>query len=234
MKKIRILLLTVITLVFLQSAYSQTPLKLNLTAGANVPMGDFKEVYKGGLSVEGGVFYSLPFVGIDLTFTAGYNGFTFKNDYFTNLVQTKLGVGVDGFAPSWTATDVPIMIGAKYNLPLLPYSPYVWGEVGVHFLSFKDRLTGKMTGNNNNPSTIIWANSVESGSETSFGYAIGAGVTIPLVPKIAIDLNIKYNGNGGIYSKQFQVHITDPKDFINPELKNMSYLTARVGLLVTL
>jgi opacity protein-like surface antigen len=234
MKNFRILLLTIFTLVFLQSAFSQTPIKLNLTAGANVPMGDFKKIYKNGLSIEGGLFYSIPLTGIDLTLTAGYNGFTYKNDYFTNLVQSKLFVSVDGFNPLWTATDVPVMIGAKYNLPLLPYSPYLWGEVGVHFLSFKDRLTGKMTGNMNNPTTINWANSVESGSETAIGYAIGAGVTIPLVPKIAIDLNIKYNSNGGIFSKQFQVHITDPIDFINPELKNMSYLTARVGLLVTL
>lgn len=234
MNKIKVLLIAIITFLFLNNVYSQTPLKLNLTGGANIPMGDFKDVYKGGLSIEAGVFYSLPLTGIDLTLTGGYNGFTFKNDYFTNLVQTKLGVGVDGFNPSWTATDIPIMVGAKYNLPLLPYSPYLWGEVGVHFLSFKDRLTGRMTGNTNNPTTINYAGATESGSETAFGYSIGAGVTIPLVPKISIDLNIKYNGNGGIYSKSFEVFRNSNSDFINPELKNMSYLTARVGLLVTL
>ena len=232
MKIIKVLLSAVFTLVILSNVYSQTPLKLNLTAGANVPMGSFADVYKSGLSVEGGVFYSLPLVGIDLTFTAGYNGFTFKNDYFTNLVQTNLGVSVNGFNPSWTATDIPIMIGAKYNFPILPYSPYVWGEIGAHFLTFKDRLIGTMEGNSTNPTTISLA--TESGSETSFGYAIGAGVTIPLIPKIGIDINIKYNSNGGIYSKSFEVHRNNNSDFINPELKNISYLTARIGILLNL
>jgi opacity protein-like surface antigen len=234
MNNIKVLLIAIITFIFLNISYSQTPLSLNLTGGANIPMGDFKNVYKGGLSIEAGVFYNIPLTGLDLTFTAGYDGFTFKNDYFTGLVQTNLGVGVDGFSPSWTATDVPIMVGAKYSIPLLPYSPYIWGEVGVHFLSFKDRLTGKMTGNTNNPTTINWSNSTESGSETAFGYAIGAGVTMPLVPKVAIDFNVKYNSNGGIYSKSFEVFRNNNSDYINPELKNMSFLTARVGVLVTL
>jgi opacity protein-like surface antigen len=234
MKMYKFLLFAVMTFIFLNVTYSQTPLSLNLTGGANVPMGEFKDVYKSGLSIEAGVFYAIPLTGIDLTFTAGYNGFTFKNDYFTNLVQTKLGVGVDGFNPSWTATDVPIMVGAKYSIPLLPYSPYVWGELGVHFLSFKDRLTGRMTGNTNNPTTINWANNVESGSETAFGYAIGAGITMPLVPKISIDLNIKYNSNGGIYSKSFEVFRNSNSDYINPELKNMTFLTVRAGILISL
>ncbi|MCX6156786.1 MAG: hypothetical protein WCK13_03480 [Ignavibacteriota bacterium] len=234
MNNLKVLLTFVITFLFLNITYSQTPLSLNLTGGANIPMGDLKDVYKAGLSIEAGVFYGIPMTGIDLTITAGYNGFTYKNDYFTNLVQTKLGVGVDGFNPSWTATDVPIMVGAKYSIPLLPYSPYIWGEMGVHFLSFKDRLTGKMTGNMINPTTINWANSLESGSETTFGYAIGAGVTIPLVPKVAIDFNVKYNNNGGIYSKTYEVFRSNSSDYINPELKNMTFITARAGILVTL
>jgi len=234
MKSLKVLLTTVFTLLILSNIYSQTPLKLNLTAGANVPMGDFKDVYKSGLSVEGGVFYSIPLTGIDLTLTAGYNGFTYKNDYFTSLVQTKLGVAVDGFNPSWTESDIPIMIGAKYNFPILPYSPYVWGEVGAHFLSFKDRLTGRVIGNSNNPTTLNLSGATETGSETAFGYTLGAGVTIPLVPKIGIDINIKYNGNGGIYSKTFEVFRNSNSTFVNPDLKNISYLTARIGILVNL
>lgn len=234
MRKLKSILVVLVTLVFLSNVYSQTPLKLNLTAGTNIPMGDFKDVYKGGISIEGGVFYSIPLTGLDLTFTAGYNGFTFKNEYFTNLVQTKLGVSVDGFNPSWTATDIPVMVGARYNFPLLPYSPYVWGEVGVHMLNFKDRLTGNMTGNSSNPTTISWQTSTESGSEVAFGYSMGAGVTIPLVPKIGIDLNVKYNSSGGVYSKPFNVFRNNNSNFENPELKNISYLTARVGILISL
>ncbi len=234
MKKFSTLLLVLLSFVFLSNVNSQTPLKLNLTGGLNVPMGGFNDVYKSGVSIEGGVFYSIPLTGIDLTFTAGYNGFSFRNDYFTNLVQTNLGVPVDGFNPSWTATDIPIMIGAKYNFPLIPFSPYIWGEVGAHMLSFKDRLTGTMQGNSSSPTTISYQGSTESGSETAFGYAIGGGVTIPLLPKIGLDFNIKYNSNGGIYSKQFTVFRNNNSTFTNPELKNMSFLTTRIGILISL
>jgi len=232
MKKIKVLVVLVFALVFLTNVQSQTPLKLNLTGGANIPMGDFKNIYKAGVSVEAGGFYSLPMTGIDLTLTLGYNGFTYKNEYFTNLVQTTLGVGVSGFAPSWTATDIPIMVGAKYNFPAKGVSPYIWGEVGLHMLSFKDRLIGRMIGNSSNPTTINIT--TEQGSETAFGYAIGAGVTIPVAPKIGIDVNVKYNGNSGIYSKSFEVFRNNNSTFINPEMMNMSFLTARAGILLTL
>ena len=84
MNNLKVLLTFVITFLFLNITYSQTPLSLNLTGGANIPMGDLKDVYKAGLSIEAGVFYGIPMTGIDLTITAGYNGFTYKNDYFTN------------------------------------------------------------------------------------------------------------------------------------------------------
>ena len=84
MKNLKVLAVILFTFVFFSTVYSQTPLKLNLTVGANVPMGDFKDAYKSGLSVEGGVFFSIPLTGIDLTLTAGYNGFAFKNEYFTH------------------------------------------------------------------------------------------------------------------------------------------------------
>lgn len=234
MKRIKVIFAVVLTFVFLSNAFPQTPIKLNLTGGVNTPLRDFAEQYKTGFSIEGGVFYSIPKAPVDLTFTAGYNSFTYKNEYFTNLVTTKLGVGVANFNPSWSATDIPIMVGVKYNVPAVGFSPYVWGEAGLHLLSFKDRLTGKITGNTSNPTTLSYSNNVESGSETAFGYAIGAGVTIPIAPKIGLDVNVKYNGNSAIYSKAFEVFRNSNSNFTNPEMKNMSFVTARAGILITL
>jgi hypothetical protein len=55
-----------------------------------------------------------------------------------------------------------------------------------------------------------------------------------LVPKIGIDINFKYNSSGGVYSKSFEVFRNNNSDFVNPELKSLSYATVRIGLLVSL
>lgn len=235
MKKISILV--VFSVLFLVSSFTfaQTPFKVGLNVGANVPMGEFGDVYKTGVSVEAGLYYSLPVSGLDLSLTAGYNGFKYKNDYFTGLVNTKLGVAVDGFNPEWTATDIPIMVGARYKFPAKSFYPYVSGEIGVHFMSFSDRFNGtKITGNSSNPTTLAWKNATESKSETGFGASFGAGVEIPVAPKISLDLGAKYNYNGISYSKSFEVFRNSGSTFINPELKNATFLSVRGGVVIKL
>ena len=224
----------VLVLASLTNAYSQTPLKLNLTAGVNMPMGDFKDMYKTGISIEAAGFYSLPNTGADLSISIGYNGFSYKNEYFTNLVLTNLGV-TTSFAQSWTATDIPIMVGVKYNFPTPVISPYIWGEAGVHILSFSDRFNGqRLIGNSTNPTTFNYSGVTETGSETAFAYSIGAGISFPVAPKVSFDLNLKYNGNSAIYSKAFEVFRNNTSNFVNPEFKNMSFLTFRAGILLSL
>lgn len=235
MKKIKILSVLLLTFCLSVTGFSQIPLKFNLTAGANLPMGEFKDVYSAGVSVEAAGFYSIPVTGIDLSLSIGYNSFSFKNEYFTNLVKNKLLVGVKDFNPSWSASDIPIMVGARYNIPAVGFSPYVWGEVGVHMLSFKDRFkSGKMTASSSDPTNVSWQTNIESGSETAFGYAIGAGVLIPLVPKLKLDVNFKFNGNRAVYSKSFEVFRNSNSNFTNPELKGISFLTMRAGILIDL
>ncbi len=73
MKKSGILSLLVVLFTSI-SSYSQTPVRGNLTVGYNSPFGEFSDQYKGGVSVEAGIFYTVPLTGIDLTLTAGYNG----------------------------------------------------------------------------------------------------------------------------------------------------------------
>jgi hypothetical protein len=232
----RISLFAILILMFsVLSSYSQTPLTLKLTGGMSSPMGDFANVYKSGASVEAGIFYSLPFPGLDLTFTAGYNGFKYKNDYFTGLVTSNLGVAVDNFGYSWTATDIPIMVGAKYMLPAGSMKPYVTGEVGLHLMSFSDRFNGqKLTGNLTNPTTFSYNGATESGSEVGVGTTIGVGIEIPLVPKISLDLNAKYYYAGITYAKSFNVFRNNTSQFTTSELKNLNFITVRGGIVISL
>jgi opacity protein-like surface antigen len=214
-------------------SYSQTLLRGNLTAGYNLPFGEFADQYKGGVSVEAGIFYVIPVSGINLTITSGYNSLKFKNEYFTDLVKTKLNYGVSGFNVSWTATDIPIMVGARYKFPVGNIKPYVTGEVGLHFVSFTDRFSGsKITGNASDPTTFNLNGATESGSEVGIGTSIGAGIEIPVAPKISLDLNAKYNYAGVKYSKAYNVFINNSTQFTTIEMKNMSDLTIRGGIVI--
>jgi|WetSurMetagenome_2_1015567.scaffolds.fasta_scaffold69791_2 hypothetical protein len=233
MKKVSI---TIFLLVLFSSinTYSQTPFRGNLTAGINNPLGDFSNLYKSGVSVEAGLFYSLPLVGIDLTLTAGYNGFKYKNDYFTSLVSSNLsGVTVSGFNVSWTATDIPVMVGARYKLPAGNMRPYISGEVGLHLVSFADRFNGqRLIGNSSNPTTFQLNGATESGSEIGVGTAIGAGIEIPVVPKVNLDLNVKYVYAGITYAKSYNVFQNSGSQFTTTELKNLNYVTIRGGIVI--
>lgn len=232
MKKISFFVLLMVLFTSI-SIYSQTPFRGNLTAGMNIPFGEFADQYISGASVEAGLFYSVPITGMDLTLTAGYNGFTYKNDYFTGLVSSTLGYSVSGFNPSWTVTDIPIMVGARYKSLLGTLKPYGSVEVGLHLMSFKDRFNGqKIIGNSSNPTTLSLNGATESGSETGFGTTIGAGIEIPIAPKVNIDLNAKYNYLSAIYSKSYNVFINNNIQFTTTEKKNISYLTIRGGIVI--
>jgi len=234
MKKVNIFAVIMVFLAALNS-YSQTPLTVKLTGGMNSPMGTFADVYKSGASIEGALYYSLPFPGLDLSLTAGYNGFKYKNDYFTGLVQSNLNVTVDNFNSSWTAADIPVMVGARFKLPAGTIKPYVTGEVGLHFMSFSDRFNGqKLVGNSTNPTSFSYNGATESGSETGFGTSIGAGIEIPVAPKISLDLNAKYNYSSLVFSKSFNVFRNSNSQFTTSEMKNPNYFTIRGGIVISL
>jgi hypothetical protein len=232
MKKIGIVVFLLVLFTSICS-YSQTPFRGNLTAGINNPLGNFSNLYKGGVSIEAGLFYSLPLIGIDLTLTAGYNGYKYKNDYFTGLVSTNLGATVSDFNVSWTATDIPVMVGARYKLPVGNIRPYISVEVGLHLVSFADRFNGqRLIGNSSNPTTFQLNGATESGSEIGIGTAIGGGIEIPLVPKVNLDLNVKYNYAGITYSKSYNVFRNSGSQFTTTELKNLNYVTIRGGVVI--
>ena len=233
MKKLLTLLFIGLLIVSVNNSKAQTPFRGSLNIGANVPIADFSDVYKTGVSVEAGLFYSLPLIGLDLTLTAGYNGFKFKNEYFTDLVRSNLEVAVRDFAPDWTATDIPVMIGARFKLPVSSIKPYVTGEIGIHVMNFNERFNGsRIIGSSSDPSSFSLSGATESKSKIGFGFAFGAGVEIPIIPKVSIDLGAKYNYNGITYSNSFEVFRNSNSNFINPELKNASYLSVRGGVVL--
>jgi hypothetical protein len=235
MKKIRLMLFLV--LVFSSvCGYSQTPFRINLTAGINSPLGDFSNLYKSGASIEAGVFFTpLPLVGLDLTLTAGYNGFKYKNEYFTGLVNTNLGAVTDNFNYSWTATDIPIMVGGRLKLPVGSMRPYITGELGLHFVSFKDRFNGqRIEGNTSNPVSFNFNGTTESGSEIGVGTSIGGGFEIPVVPKVNLDINLKYNYAAITYAKSYVIFRNNNLQYTTTEMKNLNYFTVRAGIVIDL
>lgn len=232
MKNIKIVL-ALILLTMVTNIYSQTPFSVMVSAGYNSPFGDFSNQYKGGASVEAGICYSLPFPGLDLTLTGGYNGFKYKGDYFTGLVSSKLGYSVSGFSVDWTATDIPFMVGGRFKIPGGNAKPYVTGEIGIHFMSFKDRFNGeRIIGNSSNPTTLQLNGATESGSEIGVGYSIGGGIEIPVVPKINLDLNVKYNYADIKYSKSYNVFLNNNTQFTTSEIKGLNNFTIRGGIII--
>lgn len=213
--------------------YSQDR-KVSLGLGANVPVGDFGNVYKAGPSAHlGFVFLSLPILPIDLSISAEYNTFTYKNDYFTDQFRKNLGAAVTDFNPDWKATDFAIMVGGRVKLPGLILNPYAEGRIGVHIINFNQRLTGQINGSSSDPSNISIAGATESTSETGVGTAIGLGTEISIIPKITIDLGVKYNYAGITYSKGYTVFRNTNSQYVSPEMKNVSFITTRAGIIIS-
>jgi hypothetical protein len=217
------------------SAFAQSPYSGSLNIGANMLMGNFKKVYKSGASVEAGIFYALPYPGMKFTFTVGYNGFKYDESYFKNLVLEKTDEAVVDFYPDWSATDIPIMIGARYKFPSNDISTYLSCELGVHYISFNSRFNGSKLLGNDTLMTVKFSNTdlcTESKAEIGFGASLGAGFEIPIVPKVNLDFGLKYKYCGVLYFKSFEVLTSNGLSFVAPELKNISYITIKAGVVV--
>ena len=224
----------ILLLVFLSvNSYSQDR-KVSFGAGANFPLGDFGNIYKAGPSAQiGFVFLSLPIIPIDLTVNAEYNSFAYKNSYFTDQFKSNLGATASGFAPDWMATDFSIMVGGRIKLPGLIVNPYGEAQVGVHFMNFNQRLTGQINASSSDPSNISLLGATESVSETGVGTSFGVGTEISIIPKLTIDLGVKYNFAGITYSKGYTVFRNNNSQYTIPEMKNASFITTRAGIIIS-
>lgn len=214
------------------NSYSQDR-KVTLGLGANVPVGDFGNMYKAGPSAQlGFVFLSLPILPVDFSISAEYNSFAYKNEYFTDQFKTNLGVTAGNFNHDWKATDFAIMVGGRVKLPGLILNPYGEAQVGVHFMNFNQRLTGQLNSSSSDPSNISMAGATESASETGIGTAFGIGTEISIFPKITIDIGAKYNYAGITYSKGYTVFRNNNSQYTTSEMKNVSFISGRAGILI--
>jgi len=126
------------------------------------------------------------------------------------------------------------MLGVRFHLPRR-FESYVSGEIGVHMMKFSDRFKEiSMNTSSSNPLHIELNNNTEDASETGFGFAIGAGIEFSVAPKIGLDLGLKYNYAGVVFSKKYTVVRNSNSYFTSEELKNAGYVTARGGLIIHL
>lgn len=222
-----------IILLFSTDSFAQDR-KISFSAGANIPVGSFGDQYKAGPSAQiGYVFLSLPIIPIDLSVSAEYNSFSYKNDFFTNEFQTNLGAAASGFNPEWMATDFSLMVGGRLKLPGLILNPYGEVQAGVHFMNFNQRLTGQINASSSDPSNISLAGATESGNETGVGTSIGLGTEISIIPKITIDLGAKYNYSSIAFSKGYSVFRNNNSQYSTAEIKSASFITARAGIMIS-
>ncbi len=102
-------------------------------------------------------------------------------------------------------------------------------------MKFSDRFKEiSMNTSSSNPLHIELNNNTEDASETGFGFAIGAGIEFSVAPKIGLDLGLKYNYAGVVFSKKYTVVRNSNSYFTSEELKNAGYVTARGGLIIHL
>lgn len=172
-------------------------------------------------------------VPVDFSISAEYNSFAYKNEYFTDQFKTNLGVTASGFTPDWKATDFAIMVGGRLKLPGMIFNPYGEAQVGVHFFSFNQRLTGQINASSSNPSNISMAGATESASETGLGTSIGIGTEITIAPKITIDLGVKYNYAGVTYAKPYTVFRNNNSQYTTLEMKNVTFISTRAGIILS-
>jgi opacity protein-like surface antigen len=226
----------IIILMISGNLYSQLPISLSAKAGTNMTFGSFNDAYKNGLSWDLSVYYSTPLPGLDLSASLGHDGFKYQSTYLADQVSANFtGVTLTGFSPDWTASDMNILFGAKFTLPVGTTKTYLTAEGGVHFVNFADRLKGqRINGSSNTQMTIDLTNNTESVSQSAFGYAIGGGMEIPIVPKVALDISLKYNYTGVKFSNAYTIFRNNNEQFTVSELKNMNYLTVRGGIIIHL
>lgn len=235
MKKYFLILTAGILLLLSINSYAQTPYSGSINIGANVLFSDFKKVYKSGASGEASILYDIPGMNWKLSFSAGYNGFKYDASYFNDLVRKNLDEAVVNYYPDWNITDIPVMVGMRYKAPSDDISVYGSIEVGIHVVNFKDRFNGNKLLGNDTLLTLKFTNAdacTETKTTVGLGVALGTGFEIPLVDKVNLDIGLKYKYCGIAYFKSFEVLTKNGFSFDVPELKGMSFLTIKAGVII--
>jgi len=227
--------LSILFFMFLiNSGFSQVPISVNLNIGAGLPLSEFANQYKGGVSIGGGVFYKIPKSDFSITLSTSYTSFSYNEAHFNDLVLKNLGITTDDFTYKWKAEVIPLMLGARLKFPSGKLSPYITAEAGINFLRINDRFGGDTVKVGTTKPNVFYFNGIEKGSETGFGLAFGFGFEYEIYPRVNLDFNLKYNYTKATVTKTYTVYMTDAFKFTTSPLEKLTSFTVRGGLVVDL
>lgn len=232
MKKTTLLL--ILLALFSVSSFAQSPFRVGANVGVTFPSGTFSELYKDGIFIELTALYTLPVKDMELTFTAGYSNLIYNNEYFINEVKTAFNAAVVNFNSNWSANIVPVTLGVRYKFPTKDFTPYISGDIGLQLISFDERFNGtRISDTSSNQSLLYISGGSDSEIETGFTAAFGAGMEIPAAEKVMINIGFKYNYGSAVYSKSYEIfREINNSNYISEELKNMSYISGNIGVVI--
>lgn len=157
-----------LTTILVFALYSLSSAQLSVNAGGIValPMGNFGNASSLGVGVSVNADFSLP--AVTATGSTGFHYFMGKN------------------SNGYSATIIPILVGAKYSV--VP-NVYVLAQTGLNLISQTVKIPEVKVG------TIVISPEREvSSSDSEFGFALGGGVGFGM-----LDLSVKYM----IYASNF-------------------------------
>lgn len=157
----------------------------------SIPIGDFNDIAKIGFGASGTYLYKLS-NNFEVTGTIGF--VTWDGD--------KIEIGNTSFEATESAMTIPILVGGRFYLDNNIFSPYISGELGMHF--FSSAATKAVVSG-------IETDKIDGESNVYFGFGVGGGTTYQLDTHVFLDANLQYNS---INSKESISHLALEIGFI--------------------
>jgi opacity protein-like surface antigen len=217
----KLLMLSAALLMAAPAAEAQTsPFSLEVRGRAAFPTGDFGEEEQDGSGIKTGwggsiegIFQATPILGL----YAGYSYTRFPTDL--GSVEEELEGFVDDV--SVDATDAGLDAGIRATLPLtlgngggvFVRGGVVYHQLGVELSDDLEEFLEEFSEGLFDPD--------ELDSEWSLGYQVGAGVLVPLGPRLSASVGATYTA----YEPEFE-----QQGDLTVEANDVTYLSAEVGL----
>ncbi|MEW6195455.1 MAG: hypothetical protein AB1521_09885 [Bacteroidota bacterium] len=128
-----------------------------------------------GYQVEGRIFYLLS-DSVQLSISSGFNSW-----------KEELGPDGNKFE------SIPLLAGIKYSFQMGFLSPYLAGELGVHFITRDYTYQIYEPSENYDGLYKLVSSEPETESTTKFAYRLSIGSIISAYENIDLDLSIRYN-----------------------------------------
>lgn len=213
--------------------YSQINMGCSAFTSVSIPSGDFGKLYKGEYNIGGCISYSILKSKLDLTLSASYGKFGYKDSYLKDYYNSQFNILLLGFSTGWYASNVSVMVGAKYKLYKEGATPYLTGEIGMNFINFYNRFNGKSIVESSQYifNFNYFKNYAECKSESGFATAFGGGLEIPLIENIYGDIGLKYNFGKVSISKTMEIIRNNNQSNFIPGINSISYISLKIGFL---